>query len=371
MTLPTSPSAARAPLRVWLNRSFSGTVHVIRALQRGGAWVAASHTRADAPTLAVADEGWLEPPTNLSPDNLSPDDYLAWCLSRCRDARIDVLIPERHKAHLARATRQFADLGTHLLVAADADTLALLDDKARVYADLCGQAGLARIVPEHYPVTTLDAFEEAYETIAASGRRVCFKPTVGVFGNGFRVIGTETLDELLGETTHVIDLAHLRRLLAPHPSFVPLLVMPYLAGTERSVDVVAHEGEVAAAVVRAKPTGGGYAQRLEDNPDILGWVRALVARYRLSGLVNVQFKDDVLSDGARAYLLEINTRASGGLFMALEAGVNLPYEAVLIATGRREIAEVPVPTFGAQIAQVTAPLTVTPSAVGGWEQDPV
>lgn len=72
MTLPTSPSAARAPLRVWLNRSFSGTVHVIRALQRGGAWVAASHTRADAPTLAVADEGWLEPPTNLSPANLPP-----------------------------------------------------------------------------------------------------------------------------------------------------------------------------------------------------------------------------------------------------------------------------------------------------------
>ena len=288
MTLPTSPSAARAPLRVWLNRSFSGTVHVIRALQRGGAWVAASHTRADAPTLAVADEGGLEPPTDLS-----PDDYLAWCLSRCREARIDVLIPERHKAHLARATHQFAELGTRLLVAADADTLALLDDKARVYADLCGQPGLARVVPEHYRVTTLEAFEDAYETIAASGRRVCFKPTVGVFGNGFRVIGTETLGSLLNGVMHVIDLAHLRRLLAAQPSFVPLLVMPYLAGTERSVDVVAHEGAVAAAVVRAKPTGGGYAQRLEDNPDVVAVVRALVARYRLGGLVNVQFKDDV------------------------------------------------------------------------------
>ena len=57
--------------------------------------------------------------------------------------------------------------------------------------------------------------------------------------------------------------------------------------------------------------------------------------------------------------------------MALEAGVNLPYEAVLIATGRREPADVPAPTFGARIAQITAPLTVTPRAVGGWKREPV
>lgn len=382
MTRPTPSS--QQPLRVWLNRSFSGTVHVIRALQQAdaGYTVIASHTKADAPTLAVADEGGLEPPTSLS-----ADDYLHWTLERCRTTRIDVLIPERHKETLAAARERFAAIGTTLLTAADAATLALLGDKARVYADLQGSFGA---IPEHYPVTTIAELRDAYEAIVNTGRRVCFKPAVGVFGSGFRIIGEETLEKLLGGTTHVISWEHLERLLAPHPTFPTLLVMPVLEGVERSIDVLACEGHVAAAVVRAKPLSG-YAQHLEDNPNVLREVRTLVARYRLNGLVNVQFKDDVAKkddaaeggaaeggaaedDAGRAatpYLLEINTRASGGLFMALEAGVNLPHYAVQLATGRLTPDDVPEPTLGGRIAQITAPLPVVPEAVASVAADVV
>jgi hypothetical protein len=78
----------------------------------------------------------------------------------------------------------------------------------------------------------------------------------------------------------------------------------------------------------------------------------LTTAHRIGYLSNTQVRywrgpDDEL---AHPYLLEVNTRAAGGLFQTALAGVNLPWAAVLLAAGD------PVPSlqpvFGAAYAQV-------------------
>lgn len=131
-----------------------------------------------------------------------------------------------------------------------------------------------------------------------------------------------------------------------------MLLMHTLEGAERSVDCVAWQGELAAAVVRRKsPAGGG--QYLEDRPDLVQAARQIARRYRLSGIFNVQTKDDLRRrDGEpRAHMLEINARASGGLRYSMAAGVNYAELAALLALGLTRPQDTPLPTTGLTVTE--------------------
>jgi hypothetical protein len=67
----------------------------------------------------------------------------------------------------------------------------------------------------------------------------------------------------------------------------------------------------------------------------------------------------------RPYLLEVNTRAAGGLFHTTLAGVNLAWACVKVALG--ELVEVPEPVFGAAYTQLAALVPLDPEAPGSDE----
>jgi hypothetical protein len=333
------------PATVWLNKGLSSTfdvVEIIRAAQQPGELrVLCSHTDPESPASRVCDLFEVEP------KRLDEAAYVDYCLDFVRRQGVDVFLPGKNLRAIVQSRDRFEAAGTRLVAAADADTLALVDDKAALYAAL--GPDLVRI-PDYEVVCDLAGFDAAYARLRARHATVCFKPAVSLFGLGFKVVveGGSALDRLLKGDLYMVSLDDARRCLGERFAFRDLLVMQYLPGAERSVDCLARRGDLVRCVIRRKPLTPDGPQLLEDNPDVEAGVRRLTERLRLDGLFNAQFRD---ADGI-PYLLEINPRMSGGLLYACLSGVAMPYWAVRLALGTAVPADVPTPQTGLRIGKV-------------------
>lgn len=340
------PTTTLAPV-LWYNSGLSNTydaVQLIRGAAGGALRVLASHTEPQAPVLAAADLALVEPAGTLS-----DADYVAWCLDVCRRYEVRLFIPSRRARALAAAGASFAAVGTRIQVFAPA-TRDLFEHKDALYRDL---VGTPIPLPEYRVVDSLAAFDDAYADLTARHPRLCVKPTVGIYGAGFRIL-SETADDydtLLGVEPGVISLHAYRCALERTRRRFELLLMPFLPDTERSVDCLAVAGRLVAAVARAKK---GRHQVLETAGATIDYSRLLTQRYGLDGVFNCQFKDQ----NGIAHLLEINARMSGGLLYACRSGINFPYWNAAIALGLVEPSAVPPPAEGIAIAPVQGVVSV-------------
>lgn len=333
-------------LRVWLNRTFATNHHVVHMLKNNPdqepVHVLASHADPDSPVLAAADERFTDP------THLDAEQYVEFALGFCRDHDVSVFWPTWHQEALAHARGRFEALGVHLMTSPP-HTIGLFEDKARTYEHA---ARLGLPVPDYRVVTTVEEFTDAYTTIKDLGHaQVCMKPIVGVGAEGFRIIsnGPRTFESLTAKAGDHISYTETVALLGQRSVFSPYLVMPFLAGGEVSVDALAYEGKVLSAVPRFKRPST-RAVELLDSPELVNWTATLVAEYDLAYLVNAQFRFD---DAGKPYLLEVNTRASGGLFQSCLSGGNLPWAAVQVA--RHGIgARVPTPRFPVRLSTLSS-----------------
>ena len=256
---------------------------------------------------------------------------------------MSLFLPGRNLLPIVCERRRFESQGIRVLAAANAQTLALLQSKTRVYAALHGQGFH---LPDYAVVRDLTGFDAAWDRMRPRHELLCYKPAVSVYGLGFQIVADcePALRSLDAGDPLYISHEDARRALAGAGRFRELLLMPYLPGPERSVDCLAHDGELIRCVVRRKQQEG---QRIENNPGIVTVVRRLAARFGLTNLFNVQFRD---LDG-RSYLLEINTRMSGGLPFACRSGLALPYWAIRLALGTASPDEIPQPRSGLWVPQ--------------------
>jgi ATP-grasp in the biosynthetic pathway with Ter operon len=306
---------------VWFNKNFSPTLHQIRALVPHAS-VIASHTSSDSIMLLEAERAFLEP------KGLVGEAYLNYALNTCQELGVQVFFPGKEAALFSGHCQAFSDAGVQLIAVATPDTLDLLDNKLAFTTsfprDICA-------IPDTIAATTWPEFQSAVEMLRTRHKRICFKPARGVYGYGFRVLSrAENLEHFLEGDTVRMTLARAEAMLSPLPSFEPILVMQHLPGIERSVDVVAHKSQLAAAVVRQKVGGLGNVQYLESHPALLEVAQRLTAHYRLSGIFNMQFRED---EHGVPHILEINARASGGLRISMASGLNFAWVAVQLALG--------------------------------------
>jgi ATP-grasp in the biosynthetic pathway with Ter operon len=356
------PSSTKA--RVWFNKCFSSVEGVLRQLRDdwgAGLFLIGSHSDGNFAPLAFCDLAETEPV------GLSPEAYVDWCLGFCERNRVDAFIPGRLRDRIADRQADFEAAGTGLVVAGDGDTLRLLEDKGRFLSQL--PDGVS--VHSFHRVRTWMEFSDAAAEIEKSGHRVCFKPAVGTFGLGFHIIDDELTarTRLLGGDTHRISTAELLGILDTGEPFPELLVMEYLDGSEFSVDVLAHEGEVLAMVCRRKPFNGrvrvagtsrmsrireGQCQLLAREPVIEEMVRKLAEHFHLRGIFNVQFRSPA-EIPEKPHLLEINGRMSGGLPYIGISGLNLALLAIRIALRKPgdPLPEIPVPKLPLRVREAS------------------
>lgn len=333
--------------RVWYSSGLSTVYNalcIIRESDPAGEFrLLASRTRAASPALNAADEWWLEPPASTS-----DVDFVAWCLDTCRQRGVDVFVPGRRVRALAAGRSRFDSIGTRLLVPADADALHRIDRKDLFYADMAaGSSAVA--LPAFRIVRTVEQFDAACAELAVEHPQLCLKPVVSIFGLGFHriVAQDDEYSRFLGGDAVPTSMDSARRAIAAarHPR--DLMVMEYLPGPERSVDCLASNGTLVTAVARRKHAD---YQVLETSGPAIEAARAVVARYALDGIINVQTRD---GRGAPR-LLEANARMSGGLHYACASGVAFPYWSVRLAAGLATPADVPPPRGGIRVAPVQA-----------------
>ncbi len=288
-------------MKIWFNQSFSlRTLVAGMRRARPDASLCASAIDPAAPVRDVAPEFWIEPPHGTT-------DYTEWALATAIARGVTTLVPQRGRRGIAQAADRFAEAGIALHLAADADTLELLDDKAAFAASLADDPYLCPSIP----VTTVAGFEAAVEALATGGAAACVKPVRGIYGAGYW-----TLDAA-GPLAHLADpdarritpAAYVAALCAAERNgeAFALLVMEHLPGLEASVDIVADRGAVIVAGVRTKLDA--TRQRIETRHPLIAHAATLVARHLLHGAINVQYKQD--RDG-NWRILEINTRPAGG-----------------------------------------------------------
>ncbi len=324
---------------VWYNQGLSELYHsarLIREAANGRITVIASHTDPAAPILQAADRAFIEPPPRTTAKV-----YLQWALEVCQDYGVDLFIPSRHAETVAEARDAFTDQGVRLQVPS-VQVQTTLNHKDALYREVEAQN---IPLPEYRVVRGLTEFDEAYVELRQRHQRLCVKPTVGIFGSGFRVLA-ENIDDydilLRTDCTRISLRAYRDALLHARRPF-ELMLMQYLDGVERSVDCLAVGGRLVAAVSRRKE---GRQQILETDGQAIEIAAGLVGRYALDGIVNVQFKDA----GGVAHLLEINPRAAGGLVYSCASGLNFPYWLVALALGLAR--EEAIPTLVAHMAVV-------------------
>ena len=328
--------------RIWFNQWFTTVAHFIDMIRYNSDGIEfevyGTSNNENALYLSYCDAAFKEP-------SVSGEEYLQFCLAFCRTHSIDIFVPRKENVLIAKHLNEFNTLGVKVLVCPDAHLMEKLDDKEATYQLIERHSLLKEYVsiPDYFIVTNAEAFKEVYYALKKKGHTVCFKPVIGEGGNGFRIIHDRlaTIEELFyNSVSHQITFEHAYHILKQQAEFPPLMVLEYLDGTEYSIDCLAYDGELMAAIPRKK--GKGRVRELEKNQELITLAEKINQVLEIPFVYNIQVK---YKEG-KPKLLEINPRMSGGLHYSCLAGINMPYRAVkLLLMGNKAIEHIE-PHFG-------------------------
>lgn len=317
-------------MNIYFNRCFTQTAKVIDILQKnpnGETFnIFISHSSPNHYLEAVADHYEIEP-------KLKGMEYVDYILNFCQTHAIDIFIPRKEVTELVKHKEAFDKLGVKVLFMGSEEVYDLLNDKVATYQDLEG-TGIVNI-PKTHAITSFEEFQKAYEEIRQTGDLACMKPISGIGGDGFKII-RETLcevDELYTTTGTNISKHRVERVLQSIDNIQPFMMSAFLEDEEYSIDCLGQDGELIVAVPRRKIDR--YRNNIEYREELIDIAKQLTKRYKLSALYNIQ----VRYHKGEPYLIEINTRMSGGMYKSCFAGVNFPYLAIQLL--RDEKVEVP------------------------------
>lgn len=335
-------------MKIWFNQGLSNTYDALISIREADTHSAfllrATHSDRCSTVSRAADEFAIEP------KGLDDDAYVGWCLDQCREHRVGLFVPQRRREAIAKHKDAFEEKGILVSVMGEPKVMRMVDRKHELYQDLMG----ARVpVPPYTVFRTVEEFDTAVAELEPAAGQLCVKPCVGVYGSGFRILergGCEFRRILSGDVIRT-SFEAFRAALAGAGQDRDMMIMAYLPGTERSVDVLARRGRLVCAVSRAK---AGSHQVLETEGPSVEVAALLTERYALDGVFNLQTKE---RDGVQ-YLLEINSRMSGGLTYACMSGVCLPYWNLMLTAGLAAPDDVPFPVAGSRIAPVQGCIAV-------------
>lgn len=305
-------------MRIWFNHWFSTAYHLIGLIRDANPdfrFIGTSKNNLAVYKLAC--DEW-----HGEPEKISDDAYVDWCVTFCREHAVDVFIPRRNLTAIAQRVDEFNRAGVKVLVG-NGQLMKTLDDKVATY-DFITDGGLGEIVPPYKIAATFDEFDAACDAIKTADNRVCYKLIADEGALTFRVIDDtiETVAALHNMPNMKVTRAAARKILSRYDFRIPLMVMPYLSGTEISVDCLSTpRGNI---IVPRFKTNHRYSE-IKFDAEVISAAEKILRLMNIAVPVNIQFR----THGERLYLLEINPRMSGGLQLScLAAGVNIPDIAV-------------------------------------------
>lgn len=300
-------------IRVWFNHWFSTAYRLIELIKKDATeeiYVIGTNKQYNSVIRLVCDE-WYEEP------DITGEEYIDYCVDFCKKHEINVFVPRKNMVDVSRNRDRFTEIGTRVLVD-DYDKIEQLNDKVETYNIFKECEGIH--VPEYYLVNTADELKEAYSKLKLSHDKICIKFVRDEGGMSFRRIieARDRYDMLRFYPSASVVYHELIEILEEHGRFDDMMVMPFLPGDEISVDCLDTENGLIA-IPRIKSSSRHEIIAYDD--EIMRMSEIIMSRIQLECPCNIQFK---IKDNI-PYLLEINTRMSGGLQMTcLAADVNVP-----------------------------------------------
>jgi hypothetical protein len=306
---------------IWLNQWFSSAYHIVTAIredERFSFYIIGSSKVAYSPVRCVCDEWYVEP------EYSGDDDYLAYCLMFCKQHGIDIFIPHRGISICTRHCQEFEAAGVLVLVENDRELFDICNNKITAYNHIA--AFFPECVPEFTEIYTRDEFIESYNNYSAKHERVCFKAAIDEGAASFQIFDGITANALRPHPEAFkawIDAVYAHAVAAiPRHKESSLLMMPYLASPEVSVDAL-YTPQGFIFIPRRKMIGRQEIINPED--EVIPLCKTLLEHIPLRRPCNLQFR----YCGGIPYLLEINTRMSGGIGLSyIGTGINIPNIAV-------------------------------------------
>jgi hypothetical protein len=280
--------------------------------------VSASHAREDHGLGGILETVIPEMPANH--DGSMPIGYIPWLIETAQAERADIVIPYRHRQVLSACINRFSSCDIRLLTCGNVDVMSMIEDKPRLLSH-AERLGL-RISPFEEWTTAAGLAGSIKSFMGGKGVHLCVKPATGIYGEGFRILYDEeeqhgARQALRSNQPHV-SMQSLQRSISSQGIVPRMMTMPFLPGLERSVDFACLDGVLLAAVTREKH---GSVQLVGHDATAVAMAETLTRSLGLSGLANLQTLEDA---SGRQHLLEVNSRAAGGIGMTIHSGVNLP-----------------------------------------------
>lgn len=363
-----------APPAAWLAEGQSSQRDMLASLQTLKAKTAtplsviASHRQNRPEIFEFADEIYCEPADNAASENIdSIDDQTIprwqFVLDHAKQNNVKVLLTGRNGADYETHREAFSAASIRLLTGATSvSALESIDDKF---------AFMQHCQAHDIPVAEswrFDNTDELNALLAQHGHQpLCVKPVTGIFAQGFWRLDTgKDIDEQYDSFEHLyftdakkittkqfVSAYANSEMVQDRP--IPMLLMPYLAGQEYSIDVVCEYGEVLAAVTRHKT---GKFQHIGYDESVMAVVIPLIKAFGCDGIVSVQTKAN--GDGQHR-VLEINSRPSGGLGYTTHSGVDLTqvgFAYWLGLTDKPKLADIVQQMISCQIRSITTSVKI-------------
>lgn len=322
-------------MRIWFNHWFSTAYHFINmtrdAFKTDGRdiIIIGTNERETCVYKENVDEFYVEPVFR----NL--EDYGDWCLEFCKEHKIDIFFVKRNMAYITQIKKEFDAINVKVVCEGDLDKFQTLNDKFKTMKLF---EGLDIVnIPDMELVNTRREFEDAYDNMSKKHPRLCIKYNVDEGGQSYKLISERkpNIGRISENNGLVYTYDYICQCLDCVERFQDLIVMPYLNGVEISIDCLGL-GDELLAIPRYKLNN--RVTRLDLDESLIGIAKKIYNIVKLDMPFNIQLR----YNNDKLYLLEINTRLSGGAWKDNYIGINFPYLAAKKLLG--ELDALPTPT---------------------------
>lgn len=299
--------------KILLTRGVSNNVWLIKSLLKKGFAVVLSHDLEDWKAKSLTKE------TINEPRNLSDKDYLLWLNNIISfHNEIDYIIPGNHLSAFSFC-HMYPEIIKKLILGSDIETIYSLDNKNKFYQKCLDNKLSCATSFETY--TDYETFVKAKNSLIKAGYSdLCIKPSIGIFASGFHYFTNEDpLKRMTQGSSFSITYEEYESALRTSDFSLPeMILMPKYNGREISVDGTYNEKlEQYAMCARMKIPGVG--QKILSDCKIYNLSLEIAKMFKLRGIFNIQF----MLNNNEYKILEVNARASGGIFYSGESRVDL------------------------------------------------
>lgn len=309
-------------IRVWFGAWFSTIYRVIKDLKERNSkikfYVIGTNTNYEAVYREICDE-WYE-----EIDTLDPNKYIDWALEFCKIHNVDIFIPRKNNLEISKRKKEFNDIGTKVIVEDKYEMMKIFLNKERTMEyfkdnEICN-------VADYEVVKDSNEFEKKYNRIKKDNpnKKICMKYITGEGGKSFRIIEEEVGDisDLGKEEDYTINYNLLIQMLRNTKKFEPIILMVYLTGIEISADCFQTQDQL---IIIPRYKTGVRKETIKYEENVIEVIKEFNKIAKLEYPFNIQFRFD---DNSNLYILEVNPRISGGIYLSNKSGYNILYNAI-------------------------------------------